>query len=202
LLIHPDFFLGYPLAQEIKQYGFFSYSTNETLHLSREEKDTIISIFQMIETELNNRIDDFSQNVIISQITLLLNFAKRFHQRQFIIRKAVNNDILQKLESFLDNYLDNEIAADNGIPTVQLLAGQVNLSPSYLSDMLRSLIGRNAQQLIHDKLIEKAKEMLSITTLSISEIAYQLGFKYSQSFNRLFKSKTNLSPLEFRMSFN
>ena len=202
LLIHPDFFLGYPIAQEIKKYGFFSYSTNETLHLSLEEKDTIISIFKMIETELNSRIDDFSQDVTISQIALLLNFANRYHKRQFITRKAINNDIIKKLEIYLNDYLDNSKSLNNGIPTVHSLGNQVGLTPSYLSDMLRSLTGRNAQQFIHDKLIEKAKELLSTTDLSISEIAYQLGFEYSQSFNRLFKSKTNLSPLEFRKSFN
>lgn len=202
LLIHPDFFIGYPLAQEIKKYGFFSYATNETLHLSQEEKDTIISIFKMIEIELNSRIDDFSQDVTISQIALLLNFANRYHKRQFITRKAINNDIIQKLEIYLDDYLNGSKSLNEGIPTVHSLGNQVGLTPSYLSDMLRSLTGRNAQQFIHDKLIEKAKELLSTTDLSISEIAYQLGFEYSQSFNRLFKSKTNLSPLEFRKSFN
>ncbi|WPP48703.1 helix-turn-helix domain-containing protein [Catalinimonas niigatensis] len=202
LLIHPDFFLGHPIAQEIRQYGFFSYATHEALHLSAEEKETMLSIFKMIETELSSRIDDFSQYVIISQIALLLNFANRFYNRQFITRKAVNHDILQKLESYLDDYLDHEKSLNNGIPTVQFLAEQVNLSPSYLSDMLRSLTGRNAQQLIHDKLIEKAKELLSTSNFSVSEIAYQLGFEYSQSFNRLFKTKTDLSPLEFRRSFN
>ena len=202
LLIHPDFFIGHPIAQEIKKFGFFSYSTNETLHLSQEEKDTIISIFKMIETELNSRIDDFSQDVTISQIALLLNFANRYHKRQFITRKAINNDIIQKLEIYLDDYLNGSKSLNKGIPTVHSLGNQVGLTPSYLSDMLRSLTGRNAQQFIHDKLIEKAKELLSTTDLSISEIAYQLGFEYSQSFNRLFKSKTKLSPLEFRKSFN
>ncbi len=202
LLIHPDFFIGYPLSQEIKKYGFFSYSTNETLHLSQEEKRTIISIFKMIEIELNGRIDDFSQDVTISQIALLLNFANRYYKRQFITRKAINNDIIQKLEIYLDDYLSGTKPLNEGIPTVQSLGNLVGLTPSYLSDMLHSLIGRNAQQFIHDKLIDKAKELLSTTSLSISEIAYQLGFEYSQSFNRLFKSKTQLSPLEFRKSFN
>ena len=202
LLIHPDFFLGYPLAQEIRHYGFFSYATNETLHLSGEEKDTIISIFKMLEDELNTRLDDFSQDVIISQLALLLNFANRFHKRQFITRKAVNNDIIEKLETYLDAYLSDEKLLNDGIPTVQSLADQVNLTPSYLSDMLRSLTGRNTQQLIHDKLIEKSKQLLSTTNLSVAEIAYQMGFEYSQSFNRLFKSKTDLSPLAFRKSFN
>jgi AraC family transcriptional regulator, transcriptional activator of pobA len=202
LLIHPDFFLGYPLAKGIKQYGFFSYSINEALHLSEEEKETIQSIFRMIETELNSRIDDLSQNVIMAQIELLLNYADRFYKRQFITRKPVSNTLLQQLEQLLNNYFNQETALSNGIPTVQYLAGQLNLTPSYLSDMLRSLTGQNAQQHIHHALIEKAKEKLSTTSLSVSEIAYALGFEHSQSFSKLFKLKTNLSPLEFRQAFN
>lgn len=202
LLIHPDFFLGYPMAKKISQYGFFSYAANETLHLSENEKATIISIFKIIEEELNSRIDDFSQDVIISQIELLLNYANRFYKRQFITRKAVSNDLLQKLEEILDEYFNSEKSLSQGIPTVQYLSENLNISPSYLSDMLRSLTGQNAQQHIHHKLIEKAKEKLSTTSLSVSEVAYELGFEHPQSFNKLFKTKTNLSPLEFRRSFN
>jgi AraC family transcriptional activator of pobA len=202
LLIHPDFFLGYPLAKNIRQYGFFSYSTNETLHLSEDEKVTIFEIFKMIEKELASRIDDFSQDVVISQIELLLNYANRFYKRQFITRKAVNHDLLQKLEEILDHYFTNKTSLSQGLPTVGYLAEHVNLSPSYLSDMLRSLIGQNAQQYIHDKLIEKAKENLSTTNLTVQEVAYGLGFEHSQSFSKLFKTKTNLSPLAFRRSFN
>ncbi|GAB2583250.1 helix-turn-helix domain-containing protein [Spirosoma areae] len=202
LLIHPDFLLSYPLATKIKQYGFFSYATNEALHLSDQEKTTILSIFTIIDDELKSRIDDFSHDVMISQIELLLNYCHRFYKRQFITRKAVNNDLLQKLESLLDDYFNNEKAVLQGIPTVQFLSDSLNLSPSYLSDMLRSLTGQNAQQHIHDKLIEKAKEKLSTTDLSVSEIAYALGFEHAQSFSRLFKNKTNLSPVAFRQSFN
>jgi AraC family transcriptional activator of pobA len=202
LLIHPDYFLGFPLAKAIKQYGFFSYSTNEALHLSEEEKTIITSIFKMIETELNSRIDDQSQNVVIAQIELLLNYANRFYKRQFITRKAVNHHLLQKLEDLLNSYFNSNASLSQGIPTVQYLAGELNLTPTYLSDMLRSLTGQNAQQHIHDKLIEKAKEKLSTTRLPVSEIAYALGFEHPQSFSKLFKLKTNLSPLEFRQSFN
>ncbi len=202
LLIHPDFLWNYPLAKKIKQYGFFSYSTNEALHLSDNEKATILSLFKIIEEELNSRIDDFSQDVIISQIELLLNYANRFYKRQFLTRKAVSNDLLQKMEEALDGYFDNERSLSKGIPTVQYLASSLNISPSYLSDMLRSLTGQNAQQHIHNKLIEKAKEKLSITSSSVSEIAYELGFEHPQSFSKLFKTKTRLSPLEFRRSFN
>jgi AraC family transcriptional activator of pobA len=202
LLIHPDFFLGYSLAKNVKQYGFFSYSTNEALHLSEEEKATVINIFKMIENELNSRIDDFSQDVVISQIELLLNYANRFYKRQFITRKAVSNELLQRLEEVLEDYFAGERSLSQGVPTVQLLSDQLNMSPSYLSDMLRSLTGQSAQQHIHHKLIEKAKERLSTTNLSVSEVAYELGFEHPQSFSKLFKTKTNLSPLEFRRSFN
>ena len=202
LLIHPDFFLTYPLAKKIKQYGFFSYAANEALHLSDHEKETILSIFKIIDEELKSRIDDFSHDVMISQVELLLNYCHRFYKRQFITRKGVNNDLLQKLEGLLDDYFNNEKSLLQGIPTVQALAGNLHVSPGYLSDMLRSLTGQNAQQHIHNKLIEKAKEKLSTTSLSISEIAYELGFEHSQSFSNLFKKKTSFSPLEFRQSFN
>ena len=202
MLIHPDFLLGYELANKIKRYGFFSYATNEALHISENEKETIFSIFKIIEEELQSRIDDFSQDVIISQLDLLLNYSNRFYKRQFLTRKAVSSDLLQKLETFLDDYFNNEKTILEGIPSVQSLSEHLNMSPNYLSDMLRTLTGQNAQQHIHNRLIEKAKEKLSTTELSISEIAYELGFEHSQSFNRLFKSKTKLTPLKFRASFN
>lgn len=202
LLIHPDFLLGYPLTKKIKQYGFLSYAANEALHLSDKEKETIFTLFKIIEDELRSRIDDFSQDVIISQVELLLNYANRFYKRQFITRKAVNNDVLQRLEEITDNYFNGETSLGQGLPTVQYLAEQLHLSPSYLSDMLRSLTGQNAQQHIHHMLIEKAKEKLSTTELTVSEIAYELGFEHPQSFSKLFKTKTKLSPSEFRQSFN
>ncbi len=202
LIFHPDFLAGYPLAKKIKQFGFFSYSVNEALHLSEKEKGTITSIFKNIDDELQNRIDDFSQDVIISQIESLLNYSNRFYKRQFITRKAVNNNLLEMMEEILDNYFNSDKTIMQGIPTVKFLAESLNISPGYLSDMLRSLTGQNAQQHIHTKLIEKAKEKISTTDLTISEIAYALGFEHPSSFNKIFKSKTNLSPLEFRQSFN
>jgi AraC family transcriptional regulator, transcriptional activator of pobA len=198
LLIHPDFFLTYPLAKKIKEYGFFSYAANEALYLSDKEKGTILSIFNIINDELESRIDDFSQDVIVSQIELLLNFYKR----QFITRKVANNDYLRKLEKILDDYFNNEELMMKGIPTVQYLSEHLHISSSYLSDMLRSLTGQNAQQHIHNKLVEIAKEKLSASNLSVSEIAYQLGFEFPQSFSRLFKTKTKLTPIEFRQTFN
>ena len=202
LLFHPDLLLSFPLSRQIKQYGFFSYIANEALHLSDQEKATIMTVFRIIDEELNSRIDDFSQNVIVSQIELLLNYSNRFYKRQFITRKAVANDQLQKIEMILDEYFDSDKGLKQGLPTVQYLAEQMSLSPGYLSDMLRALIGQNAQQLIQGKLIEKAKEILSSSNLSVAEVAYQLGFEHPQSFTRLFKSKTRLSPVDFRLSFN
>jgi len=182
LFVHPNFLWTYPLAKKIKQYGFFSYAANEVLHLSDNEKATIISIFKIIDNELKSRIDDFSQDVMISQVELLLNYSNRFYKRQFITRKVVHSDLLQQLEEILDNYFNNEKSLMQAIPTVQYLSEHLHLSPSYLSDMLRSLTGQNAQQHIHNKLIEKAKEKLSTTCLSVSEIAYELGFEH---YNRL-----------------
>jgi len=202
LLIHPDFIRYHPLAGSIKNFGFFSYAVHEALHLSEKEKSIILAIFKNIEDELQSAIDDFSQDIVITQIELLLNYSNRFYKRQFITRKAVSNDLLAKSETILSDYFNNETALMKGLPTVQYLAEGLNVSPRYLSDMLRSLTGQNAQQHIHNKLIEKAKEILSISKLQVSEVAYQLGFEHPQSFNKLFKRKTNLSPLEFRQSFN
>lgn len=201
LLIHPDLFLSYSVSKKIKQYGFFSYAANEALHLADHERATVLTLFDIIDEELTSRIDDFSQDVIVSQIELLLNYSNRFYKRQFITRKAVNSDQLQKLEAILDQYFGEGKAVSSGVPTVQDLADRLNLSPGYMSDMLRALTGQNAQQLIHYKLVEKAKDILSTTDLSVAEIAYQLGFEHPQSFSRLFKSKTELSPFKFRTSF-
>jgi AraC family transcriptional activator of pobA len=202
ILIHPDFLLSYPLGIKIKQYGFFSYSANEALHLSDIEKNTVISIFNLVEKELNSRIDESSQEVIIAQIELLLSYAQRFYRRQFITRKVINNDVLQKLEVYSTHYFNSEKLLKDGIPSVQSLADQVYVSPGYLSDMLRSLTGQNTQQYIQNKLIEKAKEMLATSNLSIGDVAMRLGFEHPQSFNKLFKLKTKLTPLEFRKTYN
>lgn len=202
LIFHPDLIRNYPLAGSIKNFGFFSYSSNEALHLSEKEKAAILAIFKNIEDELQSPIDDFSQDVVVTQIELLLHYSNRFYKRQFITRKAVNNDLLTKFDTLLNDYFNHNTALQEGLPTVQYIAQQLQVSPRYLSDMLRSLLNQNAQQYIQNKVLEKAKEMLSVTRLSVAEIAYQLGFEHPQSFNKLFKRKTNLSPLEFRQSFN
>jgi AraC family transcriptional regulator, transcriptional activator of pobA len=201
LLIHPDFLYKHPLATTIKNYGFFSYAVNEALHLSEKEEKNMEEIFQKIDEEYQH-IDRHTQDIILSQIDLLLNYSNRFYERQFITRKAVNHDVLTRMEQLLNDYFDHDKTLKSGPPTVESLANQLNLSPHYLSDLLRSLTGQSAQQHIQEKLIEKAKEYLSITNLSVAEIAYQLGFEYPQSFNKLFKKKTNISPLEFRQTFN
>lgn len=202
VFMHPDFIRNYPLGQNIKKYGFFSYDTNEALHLSEREKDTILGLFKNIENELNTAIDETSQDVLVSYIEVLLNYSQRFYKRQFITRKTINHDLLSRMEQIMDSYLNSNRGLNEGLISVDNLASQTNISPRYLSDMLRSLTGQNAQQFIHEKLIEKAKEKLTTTHLSVSEIAYELGFEQPQSFNKLFKKKTNTTPLEFRASFN
>jgi AraC family transcriptional activator of pobA len=202
LLIHPDFLRNYTLNAKIKTYGFFEYSVNESLHLSGKEKTIISAIGKSIGDELETAIDEISHDVLISQIELLLNYSQRYYKRQFIMRKPLNNALLETLDRILDQYFNDKTALMKGLPTVQYLAGELNISPKYLGDMLRTLTGHNTQQHIHIKLIEKAKEVLTISNLTVGEIAFQLGFEHPQSFSKLFKSKTNLSPLEFRASFN
>lgn len=200
LHIHPDFLRSYPLNSGIRQYGFFSYSAAEALYLSEKEKTTILSIYSFIQDELNERIDKFSQDVIISQIEVLLNYANRFYDRQFLTRKSVGNELLARLEQQLEDYFKEEGSLIKGLPAVNSVAGNLNVTPRYLSDLLRNLVGLNTQQFIHEKVVEKAKEYLAKDKLTIAEIAYHLGFEHPQSFNKLFKSKTSLSPSEYKRS--
>jgi AraC-like DNA-binding protein len=202
LLIHPDFLWNTALAKSIKRYDYFDYSVNEALFLSDKEETIINNVVQNIKREYHSTVDKFSQNIIISNIETLLNYAERFYQRQFITRKISNHQILNRLEEFLDDYFNNDEVIKTGLPTVQLVAEKLNLSSTYLTNLLKVITGQNTQQHIHDKLIEKAKEKLSTTNLSVSEIAYELGFEHSQSFSKLFKAKTHLSPIKFRQSFN
>lgn len=201
LVFHPDFIRNYPLAKTINSYGYFSYAVNEALHLSDREEQMLENIMKSIEQESQTSIDQFSQDVMIAHLDLLLNYCNRFYNRQFLTRKAASNDLLVKFEKLLDTYFDNDIT-QLGIPSVQYLSQHLNVSAHYLSDMLRSLTGQSTQQHIHEKLIEKAKEKLTTSKLSVSEIAFQLGFEHPQSFSKLFKSKVEMSPLEFRASFN
>jgi len=202
LILHPDFIRNYALGKSIRNFGYFSYATNEALHLSEKEETMITGIMKDIEKEYRSVIDSFSQDVIVSHTELLLNYCNRFYNRQFITRKTVSSDMLIRFEEILAEYFDGDKVREFGLPSVQYLAEQLNISSNYLSDMLRNLTGQNAQQHIHGKLIEKAKEILATTSLSVGEIAFRLGFEHPQSFSKLFKSKTNVSPLAFRSSFN
>ena len=202
LLVHPDFLWNTALAKTIKQYQYFDYSVNEALFLSDKEETAAIGILQSIEHEYQSNIDKFSQSIIIAQLELLLVQSDRFYHRQFITRKISNHKIVNRLEEILYDYFNSDDLADKGLPSVQYIADKLNMSPNYLSDLLKVLTGQSTQQHIHEKLIEKAKEKLSTTDLSVSEIAYELGFEHSQSFSKLFKAKTDLSPMKFRQSFN
>jgi len=202
ILIHPDFLWNTSLAKTIKQYEFFNYSVYEALYLSDKEETMLTTIAQNIEQEYHANIDRFSQSVIIAQLELLLTYSERFYQRQFITRKIASHEILTRLEDYLSNYFSSGALAKQGLPSVVHIAETLNISPGYLSSLLKSLTGQNTQQHLHNKLIDLAKEKLSTTNLSVSEIAYELGFEHLQSFSKLFKTKTNVSPLEFRHSFN
>jgi len=202
ILIHQDFLWNTTLAKSIKQYEFFNYSVNEALYLSDKEETILNALAINIEQEYHANIDRFSQNVIIAQLELLLTYSERYYQRQFITRKIANHEILIKLENLLDGYFNSGLLSEKGLPSVTYIADNLNISQGYLSGLLKSLTGQNTQQHLHHKLIELAKEKLSTTNLSVSEIAYQLGFEHLQSFSKLFKTKTNLSPIEFRHSFN
>jgi len=202
LLVHPDFLWNTPLAKTIKQYDYFGYAVNEALFLSEKEESSIVALLQGMKQEYCANQDKFSQDVIVAQLELLLTYADRFYHRQFLTRKITNHQLLDRLETLLNDYFNSDSLAEKGLPSVQYVADALHVSPNYLSGLLKVLTGQSTQQHIHDKLIEKAKEKLSSTNLSVSEIAYALGFEHSQSFSKLFKSKIHLSPLEFRASFN
>jgi len=202
LLIHPDFLWNTSLAKTIKQYDFFGYSVNEALWLSEKEETIINNIIQNIQEEHLSNIDKFSKQIIVSQIDSLLSYSERYYHRQFITRDKANHQILERLEKIVIGYFNTGNLVSKGLPTVEKIASNLNISPKYLSSLLKVLTGQSTQQYIHEKLIEKAKEKLTTTNLSVSEIAYELGFEHSQSFSKLFKAKAKLSPLKFRASFN
>lgn len=202
LLIHPDFLWNTSLAKAIRQYDFWDYSVHEALFLSEKEEATLINILQNIQQECGLNIDKFTKQIIISQIESFLSYADRFYHRQFITREKANHQILERLEAWLNNYFASDDLVLKGLPTVEGVAQSLNISAKYLSSLLKILTGMNTQQHIHEKLIEKAKEQLSTTSLSVSEIAYSLGFEHLPSFSKLFKAKTQLSPQAFRLSFN
>ena len=202
LLIHPDFLWNTALAKKIKSYEFFGYAANEALFLSDKEEKVIVSILQNIEKEYQSNMDKFSQELIVAQLEMLLIYSERFYERQFFTRKRSSYELLDRFEKLLSNYFENGKLLEKGMLTVTYVAEQLNISPNYLGTLLRMHTKQNTQQHIQNKLIDYAKEQLSTTNLSVSEIAYELGFEHPQSFSKLFKKKTEMSPLEFRQIFN
>ncbi|HAS44519.1 MAG TPA: AraC family transcriptional regulator [Microscillaceae bacterium] len=200
LYFHPDFIQKSTLGENIKSFSFFSYAACESLHLSEREKMKVTHCVEEIEQEYSQNIDKHSQTLIISNLELLLNHCNRFYDRQFYTRSSYQQDIIVKVEELLFNYFNSEQAVEEGIPTVKYCAEQVNLSPNYLSDLLKKETGKNTQEHIHFHLIEKAKNLLLNSNVSVGEIAYQLGFEYPQYFGNLFKKKTGMSPNKYRSS--
>ncbi|WP_291146767.1 AraC family transcriptional regulator [Flavobacterium sp. UBA7680] len=202
LVFKADLIRNYPLGKTINNYGFFSYSIAEALHLSDKEDVIISGLLKQMQDELKNNIDHYSQDLIVAHLDLILNYINRFYGRQFITRKTAAHDLLSKLEGLLFDYFEKENPVVKGLPTVQYLSQELNISASYLTDLLRNITGLNTQQYIQNHIIEKSKQLLSTTSLSVNEIAFSLGFEYSQSFSKLFKKKTNLTPLQFKKSLN
>ena len=198
IFFHPDLIRGTSLGKTIKNYSFFSYETQEALHLSEKEKQTLYDCVLKIENELSENIDSHSQRLIVSNIELLLNYCSRYYERQFITRKSINKDVLTQFETALKDYFSSQETKKNGLPSVKHLADKVCLSANYLSDLLKKETGMNAQEHIHFYLIEEAKNLLQGSSISVSELAYSLGFEYPQYFSRLFKSKTGMTPMEYR----
>jgi len=202
LLVHQDLLWNTNLAKKVRQYEYFGYKANEALHLSEAEEQLIVSILHNIEKEYRARIDHHSQDVILAQLDLLFTYADRFYQRQFITRRVSSHSIIDQLEDLLNAYFKSDVLPASGMPSVTYMADALNISPNYLSRLLKTLTGQSTKQFIIEKMVELAKEKLSTTDLSVNEIAYMLGFGHPQTFNKLFKTKTSLSPLQFRHSFN
>lgn len=198
ILFHPDLIKGTPLGSEIKRYSFFSYKSNEALHISEDEKKIIMDCLSKIQMELEHAIDRLSKRLIAGNIQLLLDYCLRFYERQFNTRAVVNKDILSRFESLLDDYFDNGRARTDGLPTVKYFADKVFLSPNYFGDLIKKETGKTAQEYIQTRLIDAAKEMIAGSDKTMSQIAYELGFQYSQHFNRLFKKNVGYTPNEYR----
>lgn len=198
LMFHPDLLRGTQLGQNLKRYTYFQYDVNEALHLSHQERETVLGCFRNIAAELCHAIDSNSKDLIVSNLELFLNYCKRFYERQFITRSQVNTDMLSRFERILDNYFRSGLLQKQGFPTVRYCAEAMNMSVNYLSDLLRKDTGMSAIEHIQQHLVEVAKEKLSTSEKSVSEIAYELGFEYPQYFSRLFKKKTGVSPNEYR----
>lgn len=198
LIFHPDLIKGTQLGQAMKHYSFFSYSSNEALHLSEEEKAIFTDCLQKISIEIGHPADNHSRKIIVRNIELLLDYCMRFYERQFITRSESNRDVLAKFESLLDDYFINRRPITDGLPTVKYFADRVFLSPNYFGDLIKRETGRTAQEYIKTKIIELAEQMLLGTEKTVNEISYELGFQYSQHFNRTFKNATGKTPNEYR----
>ena len=198
VLFHPDLIRGTSLGKEIKNYSFFSYESNEALHLSEKERKIVLDCIDKISLELEHAIDKHSKRLISKNIELLLDYCMRFHERQFITRHEVNKDVVTRFEALLDEYFEDEQLRQQGLPTVKYIADKICLSPNYFGDLIKKETGKTAQEYIQNKLIDTAKEWILGTDKTVSQIAFELGFQYSQHFNRLFKKNVGYTPNEYR----
>lgn len=198
LFFHPEFIRNTTLGKKIVEYTFFRYDENEALHLSSDEQNTLTNILKQIEKEYQTNIDRHSQELLISNLELFLNYCKRFYDRQFITRTNKNKDVIAKFEEFLTEYFNSEKSKISGLPSVKFCAKKMNLSPNYFSDLLKNETGKNAQEHIHFHLLDRAKTLLLSTNNTINEIAFELGFEYPQNLTKLFKNKVGLTPTEYR----
>lgn len=202
LAFHPDLIRGAHLGRHISGYTFFSYDANEALHISNEEREVLLDCLKKIQYELAHAIDKHSRTLIVSNIELFLNYCVRFYDRQFVTREHIHKDILVRFESLLNDYFQSDKPQTLGLPSVAYCAEQVKLSPKYFGDLVKKETGKSAQEYIHLKLIDIAKEKIFDPGKSLSEVAYELGFKYPSHFTRLFKQHTGHSPNKYRSSFN
>ncbi|RZM28655.1 MAG: AraC family transcriptional regulator [Pedobacter sp.] len=202
LVFHPDLILNTSLGRKINEYGFFSYNTNEGLHISDKEKKIVRDCFEMIAYELNQSIDKHSRTVVSSNIELLLNYCDRFYDRQFITREHLNKGVLEKFEELMHTFFSSEEPWETGIPSVAYCAEKLNLSPNYFGDLVKKETGKTAKEYIQNRIIEEAKNMILASDKTINQIAYELGFKYPQHFTRLFKSRTGHTPNGYRITLN
>jgi AraC family transcriptional activator of pobA len=200
LTFHPDFIKGTSLGKKITEYGFFSYDVTEALHISKRERQIVLECFKKIKEELHRDIDKHTVNVIVSNIELLLNYCLRFYDRQFITRAHVNKDVLTRFEALLNTYYQSDMPKIEGLPTVSYCASELNLSANYFGDLVKKETGKTAMEYLHEKVIDLAKERLFDESKSVSEIAFEMGYKYPQHFTRLFKQRVGMSPQEYRLA--
>lgn len=198
LVFHPDLLYGTPLARRMKDYSFFSYDSNEALHMSERERQIILNCFHEIREELEHAVDKHTKQIIASNIETLLNHCVRFYERQFITREVPNRDVLGRFEQVLRTYFDSSRAQENGLPSVQYCAGEVHLSPNYFGDLIKKETGKSAQEYIQLFIVEKVKELLAEKGKTVSEVAYDLGFRYPHHLNRMFKKVVGVTPNEYR----